>query len=86
MIYLLIIVFVGLLILHNFFITLKEKRLNTILFEETIKKEIDRKSKCKKIENCWCTKYDCDEEEVGQALKKYGKHHCGKSVNFILKS
>ena len=83
---LLIIAFVGLLILLNFFINLKEKRLNIKLSEEVIKKDIDRKSTCKKIEHCWCTKYDFDEEKVGQVLKEYGNHHCGKTVNSILNS
>ena len=81
-----IIAFVGLVILFNFFIHLKEKRLNRKLFEEVIKKDIDRKSTCKKIENCWCTKYDFDEEKVGQVLKEYGNHHCSKTVNSILNS
>ena len=86
MVYLLITAFVGLIILYNFFINLKEKKLNAKLFEEIIKKDIDRRSKCKKIENCWCTEYDCDEENIGDVLKEYGDHNCGKTINSILNS
>ena len=82
----LLITFIGLLILRTIFIILQEKRLNTRLFEEIKKKDIDRKSMCKKLENCWCIEYDCDEEKVDQVLKEYGNHHCGKTANSILNS
>ena len=84
MAYLLIIALVGFLLLPISFLNLHKKRLNTRLFEEIKKKDIDRKSKCKKIENCWCTEYDCDEENIGEVLKEYGDHNCGKTINSIL--
>lgn len=52
--------------------------------EETNSDNIHKESVCKKIEACWCSEYDLDEDKKEKVLKEFGDHNCGKTVTSII--
>ena len=81
----LLIIAVSLLVLEFVFLILRRKKDRKLNINPD-HREIDKKSPCQVVEDCWCYEYNLSKEKKEQLLEEFEDLHCGKSVESVLKN
>jgi len=74
------------LLLLEFVLLLLRKKRECKPKEQSKLNQLDNRSPCLEVEDCWCCEYNLSKEKKEEILKEFGDLYCGKSVESMLKN